>query len=171
MGPLWRLPTAVKIRFRNNHPAYVGHLEINRVAFQERLFGEADLIVAAGSRLDGISSKEFAFLQPHQELIHVFPDDRALANMAPDMAINAHVGATLDALAGAVDAPHVDRLAWRDHYHGEYDRFAKPGGLTIYGAVDLSAVVVEVQPTGRRGCGYSVRQRHVRTLGASLLSL
>lgn len=131
--------------FPNDHAAYVGHLEINRVAFQGRLFEEADLIIAAGARLDGITSQEFSFIQPHQNFIHVFPDDRSLANMAPDIAINAHVGATLRALAGAIAAPSADRLAWRDGYHAQYDRFAKPGNLTIYGDVDLSAVVVEMQ--------------------------
>ena len=131
--------------FPNDHAAYAGHLEINRVAFQRRLFEEADLIIAAGSRLDGISSQEFGFIEPHQQLIHLFPDDRALANMAPDLAINAHVGATLAALAEAVAKPTAERLAWRDEFHAEYDQFAKPGSLTIYGQVDLSAVVVEMQ--------------------------
>ena len=131
--------------FPNDHGAYAGHLEINRVAFQGRLFDEADLIIAAGARLDGITSQEFGFIQPHQKFIHLFPDDRSLANMAPDLAINAHVGATLRKLAGAVAKPTAERTAWRDGFHGEYDRFAKPGGLTIFGAVDLSAVVVEMQ--------------------------
>lgn len=131
--------------FPNDHAAYAGHLEINRVAFQGRLFEEADLIIAAGARLDGITSQEFGFIQPHQKLIHIFPDDRSLANMAPDLAINAHVGATLNKLAKAVGQPSAARTKWRDDFHAEYDRFAKPGGLTIYGAVDLSAVVVEMQ--------------------------
>lgn len=131
--------------FPNDHAAYAGHLEINRVAFQGRLFEEADLIIAAGARLDGITSQEFGFIRPDQKLIHIFPDDRSLANMAPDLSINAHVGATLKQLAGAVAKPADARTAWRDGFHGEYDRFAKPGGLTIYGDVDLSAVVVEVQ--------------------------
>lgn len=131
--------------FPNNHPAYVGHLEINRVAFQGRLFEEADLIIAAGSRLDGITSQEFGFIKPHQKLIHIFPDDRSLANMAPDLAINAHVGATLTKLAAIIAKPSPERCAWRDGFHAEYDRFAKPGSLSIFGAVDLSAVVVEMQ--------------------------
>jgi acetolactate synthase-1/2/3 large subunit len=65
--------------------------------------------------------------------------------MAPQLAINAHVGATLDRLAAAVSPPSQSRLHWRDGFHAEYDAFAKPGSLTIYGDVDLSAVVVEMQ--------------------------
>lgn len=131
--------------FPNDHAAYVGHLEINRVGFQGRLFDEADLLIAAGARLDGITSQEFGFRRPGQKLIHIFPDDRSLSNMAPDVAINAHVGATLLSLAKRVSAASTERQAWRDGFHGEYDRFARPGALTIYGKVDLSAVVVEVQ--------------------------
>ncbi|MBU2533174.1 MAG: thiamine pyrophosphate-binding protein, partial [Alphaproteobacteria bacterium] len=131
--------------FPNDHGAYAGHLEINRVAFQGRLFAEADLIIAAGARLDGITSQEFGFIRPDQKFIHIFPDDRSIANMAPDLAVNAHVGATLAGLAAAVAKPCADRLAWRDTFHQEYERFATPGGLTIYGPVDLSAVVIEMQ--------------------------
>ncbi len=131
--------------FPNNHAAYVGHLEINRVAFQERLWDEADLIIAAGARLDGISSQEFSFIRPHQKLIHIFPDPRALANTRCDLALAADVGPTLSALAGAVAPPDSARLAWRDGFHAEYDRFASPGSLDIFGPVDLSAIVVEMQ--------------------------
>lgn len=131
--------------FPNTHAAYAGHLEINRVNFQGRLFDEADLIIAAGARLDGITSQEFSFVRPDQKLMHIFPDDRSLANMAPDLAINGHVGATLTKLAGAVAKPSQDRVTWRDGFHAEYAQFAKPGSLTIYGDVDLSAVVVEIQ--------------------------
>ncbi|MGI9422316.1 MAG: thiamine pyrophosphate-dependent enzyme [Hyphomicrobiaceae bacterium] len=131
--------------FPNDLPAYVGHLEINRVAFQQRLWEDADLIVAAGARLDGISSQEFGFLRPHQKLLHIFPDTKSLANMACDLTIAADVGPTLAALAGAARSGSAARLAWRDSYHAEYDRFATPGSLQIFGALDLSAVVVDVQ--------------------------
>jgi acetolactate synthase-1/2/3 large subunit len=131
--------------FPNDHEAYVGHLEINRVAYQGRLFDEADLVIAAGTRLDGITSQEFSFLRPHHKLIHIYPDAGPLANMGADLAIDAHCGPTLDAVAPLLDVPSADRLAWRDRFRDEYDRFARPGGLTIYGPTDLSAIVTEVQ--------------------------
>jgi acetolactate synthase I/II/III large subunit len=131
--------------FPNDHEAYTGHLEINRVGFQNRMFEEADLIVAAGSRLDGITSQEFGIIKPHQKLIHIFPDDMSLANMQADITINAHVGATLKELARTVAAPSAQRQGWRDTFHAEYERFAQPGRLSIFGNVDLSAVVVEMQ--------------------------
>jgi acetolactate synthase-1/2/3 large subunit len=131
--------------FPNDHEAYVGHLEINRVSYQARLFEEADLIIAAGTRLDGITTQEFSFLRPHHKLIHIYPDAAPLANMGADLAIDAHCGPTLDAIAPILATPSAARRAWRDTFRDEYDRFARPGNLTIYGATDLSAIVTEVQ--------------------------
>ncbi len=131
--------------FPNDHPAYVGHLEINRVSFQERLWNEADLIIAAGARLDGISSQEFNLVRPHQKLIQLFPDPRVLTNTRSDLAICADVGPSLTALAEVAGRPPSDRLHWRDRYHAEYHRFATPGTLEIFGPVDLSAIVTEMQ--------------------------
>ncbi|MEM8973748.1 MAG: thiamine pyrophosphate-binding protein, partial [Pseudomonadota bacterium] len=131
--------------FPNNHGAYVGHLEINRVAFQRRLWEEADLVIAAGARLDGISSQEFGFIGPEQMLLHIFPDVRSLANMNCELAIAADVGPTLSALTDAIAPASSERMAWRDSFHAEYDRFAQPGSLEIFGPVDLSAIVVEMQ--------------------------
>ncbi len=131
--------------FPNDHAAYVGHLEINRVEYQKRLFDEADLVIAAGARLDGITSQEFSFIRPGQKLIHIFPDDHALTNMAAHLRINGSLGATLERLSEHVAAPSTERTSWRDGFHEEYDRFATPGRLTIFGDVDLSGVVVEMQ--------------------------
>ena len=131
--------------FPNDHAAYVGHLEINRVAFQRRLWEEADLVIAAGARLDGISSQEFGFIGAGQMLLHIFPDVRSLANMNCELAVAASVGPTLSALSKAIAPASADRVAWRDGFHAEYDRFSQPGSLEIFGQVDLSAVVVEMQ--------------------------
>ena len=131
--------------FPNDHAAYVGHLEINRVAFQRRLWEEADLIIAAGARLDGISSQEFGFISAEQMLLHIFPDVRSLANMNCELAVAASVGPTLSALSKAIAPASADRVAWRDGFHAQYDRFSQPGSLEIFGPVDLSAVVVEMQ--------------------------
>ena len=157
--------------FPNTHPAYVGHLEINRVAFQRRLWDEADLVIAAGARLDGISSQEFSFIGPHQKLIHIFPDSRSLANMRSDVGIAADVGATLDALSEGAGPIPPARLGWRDGFHGAYDRFAKPGSLEIFGSVDLSEIVVEVQRQVDDDAVILTDRRHLRTMGAPVLSV
>jgi acetolactate synthase I/II/III large subunit len=131
--------------FPNDHAAYVGHLEINRVSFQLKAFEEADLIIAMGCRLDGISTQEFTIPRADQTLIHVFPDREVLSRGSAAVASAADVIPALQALARAVAAPSSDRLAWRDELHAAYDQFARPGTVHIHGDVDLAACVAEVQ--------------------------
>ncbi len=131
--------------FPNDHAAYFGHLEINRVSFQTKAFDEADLIIAMGCRLDGISTQEFAIPRPDQKLIHIFPDRDVLSRGAAEIASAADLVPALQALAEAVAAPSSARLAWRDELHAAYARFAEPGTVNIYGNVDLAACIAEMQ--------------------------
>lgn len=129
----------------NTHPAYAGHLEINRVAFQQQAFEEADLIVAVGARMDGITSLEFELVRPDQAFVHIFPDPDVLARLPHTLALAADAGPTLAGLADAVAPPSAARLAWRDGLHRAYLDFAVPGEVTVKGPVDLAACVVEAQ--------------------------
>lgn len=129
----------------NSHPAYAGHLEINRVAYQEQAFKDADLIIAVGARMDGITSLEFALVRPDQAFIHIFPDPDVLTRLKPTLAFAADSGPTLTALADAVSAPSADRVQWRDRLHSAYMEFVKPGEVTVNGAVDMAECVVEAQ--------------------------
>lgn len=131
--------------FPNEHDAYFGHLEINRVAFQREAFEEADLIIAMGCRLDGISTQEFTIPRADQPLIHVFPDREVLARGSAEVASAADVIPALQALTDAVAAPSPERLAWRDGLHAAFDAFARPGSIHIHGQVDLAACVAEMQ--------------------------
>jgi acetolactate synthase I/II/III large subunit len=131
--------------FPNEHGAYAGHLEINRVRFQADVWESADLVIAAGTRLDGISSQEFGFVRPDQQLVHVFPDANVLTRWSSNLAIAADVGPTLDALAVAIEEPSEARRNWVAEAHAAYDQFACSGSLEIHGKVDLSVVVEEVQ--------------------------
>lgn len=129
----------------NSHPAYAGHLEINRVAYQQQAFQDADLIVAVGARMDGITSLEFELVRPDQAFLHIFPDPDVLARLSPTQSIAADSGPTLLALAEAVAAPTAARLAWRDALHAAYLDFVVPGEVTVKGPVDLALCVVEAQ--------------------------
>jgi acetolactate synthase-1/2/3 large subunit len=126
----------------NNHPAYLGHLEINRAPFQEALWAECDLVISVGARLDGISTQDFAMIRDDQTLIHIFPDSNVLARWPSEVAMAADVSTSLAALTQAVGRASDARLAWRDRHHQEYLDFSSPGGLSIHGSVDLSSVVV-----------------------------
>lgn len=129
----------------NDHPAYAGHLEINSVAYQNKLFAEADLVIVAGARLDGITTREFGLIRPDQRLIHVFPDRDVLARWRSDVALAADVGATFEALAETVAPPAPGRSAWREAAHAAFCAFATPGTIEIHGSVDLAAIVAEVE--------------------------
>jgi acetolactate synthase-1/2/3 large subunit len=131
--------------FPNEHPAYMGHMEINRVNFQNRAFEKADLIIAMGARLDGITTQEFTIPRADQKFIHVFPDANVVSRAAADVASAADIIPALQALTEAVAAPSPERLAWRDGLHASFDTFARPGTVEIYGQVDLAACVAEMQ--------------------------
>ncbi len=131
--------------FPNEHPAYFGHLEINRVAFQEKAFAEADLIIAVGCRMDGISTQEFTIPRADQTFIHIFPDREVLARFSAEVASPADVVPALQALTEAVANPSPSRLEWRDGLHSAFDTFARPGTIHIHGQVDLAACVAEMQ--------------------------
>jgi len=129
----------------NTHPAYAGHLEINRVAWQEEAFKDADLIIAVGARMDGITSLEFALVRPDQAFIHIFPEPDVLTRLKPTQAFVADSGPALTALADAVSKPTEARLKWRNAIHANYMRFVKPGEVTVKGPVDMAECVVEAQ--------------------------
>ena len=129
----------------NIHPAYVGHLEINRVDWQERAFKDADLIIAIGARMDGITSLEFNLVHADQAFIHIFPDPDVLVRLPHTIGLPTDVGPTLTALSEAVSAPSEERLAWRDQLHAAYLNFAAPGEIKVKGKVDMAECVKEAQ--------------------------
>lgn len=129
----------------NTHAAYAGHLEINRVPFQQKAFEEADLIIGVGARMDGITSLEFELVREDQAFLHIFPDPDVLARLPHTMAIAADSGPTLAALADAVSPPSADRTAWRNGIHQAYLDFAVPGEIQVKGPVDMAACVAEAQ--------------------------
>jgi len=126
----------------NDHPAYLGHLDLTRTDFQRAYWAECDLVVAAGTRLDDITTEEYTLIRPDQTVVHLYPDADAIAATGAAFGIVGDVGAALDAIAAHLPAaPPADRLAWRDRYHGEqacHGAFARPPAM---GAVDMVKVV------------------------------
>jgi len=131
--------------FDNLHPAYAGHLEINRLAWQLRGIEESDLIVAVGSRLDAITSEEYALPRRGQKLLLIYPDPDVVARFPSAAALVADVGPGARALAEALPPVPQARLARRDALHRHYLELSEPGHIRIDGAVDLSACVAEAQ--------------------------
>ncbi len=131
--------------FPNDHPAYLGHFGIGRAPFQREAWAACDVVIAAGTRLDDITTEEFTLLRPDQRLIHVHPDPAILARSRADVPLAADTGVALLALAEALGGPApAARVAWRARLHGEYLAFTRPGQVTVRGAVDPARVVEAV---------------------------
>ncbi len=129
----------------NDDPAYIGHLEINRDHFQERGWAEADLVIAAGARLDGITTRDFSMIREDQTLIHIHPDAEVLGRWPSGAAIRADARPALEALSGAVTNGSHERHEWRAGLNSAYRQFSEPGGVSVHGRVDLAEVTAETQ--------------------------
>lgn len=129
----------------NDDPAYIGHLEINRDDFQERGWAEADLVIAAGARLDGITTRDFSMIREDQTLIHIHPDAAVLGRWPSEAAIRADAGPALEALSGAVTNGSRERQDWRAGLNRDFREFSRPGGVPVHGSVDLAEVTAEAR--------------------------
>lgn len=131
--------------FPNDHPAYLGHFGIGRSPAQREAWRECDLVIAAGTRLDDITTEEFTLLRDDQRLIHIHPDPATLARWPADLAIAADLGPTLEVLAAAVAGPApAARLARRTQGHQAFLAHSTPGQVSALGAVDVARVVEAV---------------------------
>ena len=79
----------------NYHPCYAGHLEINPVEYQDKLFNESDFIVVLGSRLDGITSREETLIKESDEWAHIHPDNIVLKRFSSDISVQSDVAPLL----------------------------------------------------------------------------
>ncbi|MDA1099509.1 MAG: thiamine pyrophosphate-binding protein [Proteobacteria bacterium] len=135
--------------FPNDHRAYAGHLEINRLPYQRQALEDADLLIAVGSRMDGISAEDGALPRPRQNMLQIYPDGEVLARCQATLPLLSDPAAACLALAqkltapGALDIAEVS--AWRDELHQAYLHSSEPGAVVVHGAVDLSLIAEEVQ--------------------------
>jgi len=102
--------------FPNTHRLFGGHLGYMAPDDQVKLVGEADLLIALGTRLGDVTSQGYRLPMKGQELVHVFPDP-AVAPIAVNPVIFAH------ALAGASrrsNAKADSRARWAAKLHGRH---------------------------------------------------
>ncbi|MFQ5936485.1 MAG: thiamine pyrophosphate-dependent enzyme [Acidiferrobacterales bacterium] len=127
--------------FPNSHGAYAGHLEINRAPFQREAFVACDLVIALGTRLDGITTEDYTLLGPEKDLIQVYPDTESIRRNNATVGVVGDVVLVLKELMSELAPPAAGRLRWRDSLHAAYLEFSTPGGVEVHGAVDMAAVV------------------------------
>jgi acetolactate synthase-1/2/3 large subunit len=113
----WQLPVAVSFRrqdlFDNAHPLYAGDLGLRNPDAQRAAFGEADLVLALGTRLTDITTQGWTWPAAGQRLVHVCADPRFLGWLFPaELALAADARATIAALAGEAPAAPAGRAAW-----------------------------------------------------------
>ena len=136
--------------FPNDHGAYAGHLEINRLPYQRQAIEDADLLVAVGSRMDGISAENDALPRRHQALLQIYPDAEILARCQAALPLLSDPAAACLELAQRLTAPGApDIPAWRDELHRAYLQSSEPGAVEVHGAVDLSLIAGKY--SARRG--------------------
>ena len=126
--------------FPNLDPAYAGHLEINRAAHQREAFARSDLVIAVGSRLDGITTEDYTLFGGHQRVIQIHPDEGTLVRSRPHLVVRSDTAPALAALGGQLPKPDAARLAWRDDLHRAYLALTEVREAHAAGAVNLAGV-------------------------------
>jgi len=138
----WSIPVATSFKrqdlFDNNHPHYAGHLGFKIPPAQVEIMGQADLILAVGTRLGDVTTQGYvlpAAPTPDQPLIHIYPDAEVLGqNYETEVGYACDVDAFLEGLA-ALEAPqppeprgdwigrlndHVEQLStWSEDFANE----------------------------------------------------
>ena len=125
----------------NSHDCYAGHLEINRFENQLEAIDQSDLIIAIGTRLDGITSADETMFCTGKPLIHVYPEADILARFESDVALDADMESALAALTAKLSPPDTTRSARMTELHTSFMAFSQPGNFTAYGDVDLARVI------------------------------
>ena len=125
----------------NSHACYAGHLEINRFESQLAAIEACDLVIAVGSRLDGVTSADETMLCIGKPLIHIYPDPEILDRFESDVAIDSDMKPALDALRRHLAPPDAQRAARTEILHNDFLAFSQPGNFTAYGDVDLARVI------------------------------
>ena len=133
--------------FPNEHAGYAGHLDINRAAFQRAAFAQSDLILAIGTRLDGITTEDYSLIRPHQRLVHVYPDLEILERAGSEASVHGDVATALDELRRSVDGIPQARRDWRDALHASYLSHSCSETARAHGELQLSSVVQVIAET------------------------
>ncbi len=116
----WQVPVCVSFRrhdiYPNSDPLFVGDLGLANPAAQMALFQQSDLILALGTRLDDVTSQNYAFPampQAAQPLVHCYPDPRVVGwHVAADVGLACHPLGLVQALMPGQATDPAPRQAW-----------------------------------------------------------
>lgn len=99
------LPVLVAFRrhdvFPHDHPLFIGHLGLGTSKHIEEAIAEADTIIALGTRLSEVTTKDYSLLKDHHTLIHIDINDETLGKVySPNLGIVADGSETLRSFMG-----------------------------------------------------------------------
>lgn len=87
-----KLPVFVSFRrhdiFPHNHEHFSGHLGLSKSNHTEKIFTDADVIIALGTRLSEVTTKNYSLINSRHKIIHIDIDDRILGkSFEPEIGI------------------------------------------------------------------------------------
>src|SRR5699024_2748427 len=99
----FNLPTFVSFRrhdiFPHNNQQFIGHLGLGESKHVQHTFNQADVIIALGTRLSEVTTKDYTLITPHHKLIHIDIDNSILGKTSePTVGIVSCAKQAIDAL-------------------------------------------------------------------------
>ena len=115
-----RIPVAATWKnqdvFDNRSSLYAGHIGFGTPAQHRQTLAQADLIIAAGTRLGDVATLNYTFPtapEPQQQLVHIYPDNRPIGRVFRTFAgIAAEPAALLAELGHRPRVVSSSREAW-----------------------------------------------------------
>ncbi|MGE4406143.1 thiamine pyrophosphate-binding protein [Pseudomonas sp.] len=131
-------------RFDNQHPLYAGDAGLGMNPELAKLMGEADLLLAVGTRLGDITTRHYELIeapQPRQRLVHIHPDPQEPGRVYwPELAICASVANFAEAATGLQARPcPPEREAWLTRARNAREAWQRPTALP--GPLQLGEIV------------------------------
>lgn len=147
------LPVACAFRrqdlFDNRHPQYVGEVGIGVNPELAKAVREADLLIAAGTRLGEIVTSGYTLLEvpvPRQRLVHVLPCAEELGRVyQPTLKVLGDVTPFAIAAAGLAPDTAPAWRAWLARLRSQYERYTTPPPRAV--ALDPARVVEVLRDT------------------------
>ena len=147
-----RIPVAVSWKnqdcFDNASPLYAGHLGVGNPPALRQKLSEADLVIAAGTRLGDIGTLNYQFPRapvPLQSLVHIYPDAAPIGKVIrPEHGIIADPVVLIAALAQHPRVVSSAREAWItgvNSFIADFQKFTSPEPED---GVDFGAVVTAI---------------------------
>jgi acetolactate synthase-1/2/3 large subunit len=147
-----RIPVAATWKnqdvFDNGSALYAGHIGFGIPPAFRRMLSEADLIIAAGTRLGDVASLNYQFPkapQPEQRLIHIYPDAAPIgAVFRPELGLVADPVAVLEDLGRGPRVVSSARESWVTQVNDFVRQFQQFKPVDAKDGVDFGKVTTAI---------------------------